>query len=55
MIKVEKLRKKIILIEVVTLVMAIFLMIFGVGLKVLKNKVEDQNVIIKQLESKINR
>jgi Tfp pilus assembly protein PilN len=55
MIKVERLRKKLILIEVVVLVMAIFLMIFGVGLKVLRNEVQDQNRIIKQLESNINK
>ena len=55
MIKVERLRKKLILIEVVVLGMAIFLMIFGVGLKVLRNEVQDQNVIIKQLESNINK
>jgi|TARA_E500000178_G_scaffold353939_1_gene421274 hypothetical protein len=55
MIKVERLRKKLILIEVIVLVMAIFLMIFGVGLKVLRNEVQDQNVIIKQLESNINK
>ena len=55
MIKEERLRKKLILIEVIVLVMAIFLMIFGVGLKVLRNEVQDQNVIIKQLETKINK